>query len=187
MSDDNEDSLDDHEIVDFNEELDARAAQAQEEHDPSEAFGLEMFGPTGRGASPAMGRQSPRDLSRNAATSLGNVGLDETHLKDTTAWDTKVKEPRQQPKVVKAAPRPMVKAKPPRSSKNAELLAKKEAIYDAEVKKLWTMWAKRHGNIPPWYQRKGGTRKRSTRRRGGAYKKRTTRKRMRKHATRRRR
>ena len=30
MSDDNEDSLDDHEIVDFNEELDARAAQAQE-------------------------------------------------------------------------------------------------------------------------------------------------------------
>jgi hypothetical protein len=75
MSDDDEDYFDP-EIINFNEELDARAARAQEEHDPSEAFGLEMFGPTGRG-SPDMDRQSPYQLSRNAAASLRSVGLDD--------------------------------------------------------------------------------------------------------------
>ena len=124
MSDRDEDYFDDPEMLDFDETLEARAAQAQEENDPNEAFGLEMFGPTGRG-SPAMGRQSPYQLSRNAAASLRRVGFeDETHLKDPTAWDTKVKEeepqpkPKPLPKVVKAAPRPMIKAKPRPENRN---------------------------------------------------------------------
>ena len=123
MSDDDDDYLDDPEILDFNENLDARAAEAQEENDSGEAFGVEMFGPTGRG-SPAMGHQSPYQLSRNAAASLRSVGLDESHLKDTKTWDTKVKEeepqpkPKPLPKVVKAAPRPMAKAKPRPENRN---------------------------------------------------------------------
>lgn len=123
MSDDDDDYLDDSEILDFNEKLDARAAEAQEEHDPGEAFGVEMFGPSGRGASPAMGRQSPYQLSRNAAASLRNAGFkDEKHLKDITAWEPQPQpqpqpkpQPKPKPKVVKAA---KAKAKPSQENRN---------------------------------------------------------------------
>jgi len=184
MSDDNEDYLDDSEILDFNENLDARAAQAQEENDPNEAFGLEMFGPTGRGASPAMGRQSPYQLSRNAAASLRSVGLDESHLKDTKTWDTKVKEeepqpkPKPLPKVVKAAPRPMAKAKPLQANRN-QFYDNDKYDRDAQVAadKLWLSMGHpplRH-LVGQEYERmmqerarpqrnKGGTRKRARRR-----------------------
>ena len=182
MSDDNEDYLDDPEILDFNEEV--------EEEEDEEANELKDIG-----------SQLEKDDEY-----FYNLGDKKSALKKSPSpivFEQVAKAP-PRAKAVKGAVKPMTKAKPPqqsrkkyydddddavkpRSSKNAELLANKEAIYDAEVKKLWTMWVKRHGNIPPWYQRKGGTRKRSTRRRGGAYKKRTTRKRMRKHATRRRR
>ena len=181
MSGDDEDYLNDPEIIDFNEELDARAARAQEEHDPSDTFGLEMFGPTGRG-SPAMGRQSPYQLSRNAAASLRSVGLDEKHLKETTAWDTKLNEPqprKQEKAVVKAADRPMVKAKPRPENRNQFSDNDK---YDKDAQdaadKLWL----RLGH-PPLRHRigqqfeklmqqrsrsqrnKGGTRKRNTKKR----------------------
>ena len=184
MSDDNEDYLDDSEILDFNENLGARAAQAQEENDPNEAFGLEMFGPTGRGASPAMGRQSPYQLSRNAAASLRSVGLDESHLKDTKTWDTKVKEeepqpkPKPLPKVVKAAPRPMAKAKPLQANRN-QFYDNDKYDRDAQVAadKLWLSMGHpplRH-LVGQEYERmmqerarpqrnKGGTRKRARRR-----------------------
>jgi len=184
MSDDNDDYLNDPEILDFNENLDARAAQAQEENDPNEAFGLEMFGPTGRGASPAMGRQSPYQLSRNAAASLRSVGLDESHLKDTKTWDTKVKEeepqpkPKPLPKVVKAAPRPMAKAKPLQANRN-QFYDNDKYDRDAQVAadKLWLSMGHpplRH-LVGQEYERmmqerarpqrnKGGTRKRARRR-----------------------
>jgi hypothetical protein len=123
MSDDDEDYLDDPEIIDFNEELEARAARAQEEHDPGEAFGLEMFGPSGRGASPAMGRQSPYQLSRNAAASLRNAGFkDEKHLKDITAWEP---EPEPQPK-----PQPKPKPKAVKAAKAIPLQANRNQFYD---------------------------------------------------------
>jgi len=185
MSDDNEDYLDDSEILDFNENLDARAAQAQEENDPNEAFGLEMFGPTGRGASPAMGRQSPYQLSRNAAASLRSVGLDESHLKDTKTWDTKVKEeepqpkPKPLPKVVKAAPRLMAKAKPLQANRN-QFYDNDKYDRDAQVAadKLWLSMGHpplRH-LVGQEYEKmmqerarpqrnKGGTRKRNTKKR----------------------
>ena len=161
--------------------LDLESPVAEVEEDDGDAFSREMFGPTGRG-SPAMGRQSPYDLSRNANKSLRSVGLDETHLKDTTLWDTKLKEPQLQPQpkpkaVVRAAVRsPMVKAKPPQPPiKNYQINDEKA---EEEADKLWRrlghdplryhlpggqfmyklpngMWAP----IPP----KGGTRKRSTR------------------------
>jgi hypothetical protein len=180
--------LNDPEILDFNENLDARAAQAQEENDPGEAFGLEMFGPTGRG-SPAMGRQSPYQMSRNAAASLRSVGLNESHLKDTKTWDTIVKEPQPQPqpkpqpkplpKVVKAEVRPMSKAKPLQANRN-QFYDNDKYDRDAQVAadKLWL----RMGHLPLRHRvgeeyekmmqerfrpqrNKGGTRKRSTKKR----------------------
>lgn len=159
MSNDNEDYLDDSEILDFNENLDARAAQVQEEHDPSEAFGLEMFGPTGRGASPAMGRQSPRDLSRNADKSLRSVGLDESHLKDTKTWDTKVNEPQPQPQPQpksksKLKPTPKVvkvaKARPPQQYRNQ--YSDNDEKAEEESDKLWRML----GHDPLRYHLPGG-------------------------------
>ena len=79
MSNNDEDYLDDPEILDFNETLEAR--EAAEETDPNEAFRLKMFGPTGKG-SPVMGRQSPYELSRNAAQARRNEGFtDDKYLK----------------------------------------------------------------------------------------------------------
>ena len=181
----NENDFDDTEILDFNETLEARAAA--EENDPNEAFGLKIFGPTGRG-SPAMGRQSPYQLSRNAVASLRSVGLDESHLKDTEAWDTKLKEPRPQPQpqprkqekavVVKAEVRPMVKAKPRPENRN-QFSDNDKYDKDAQVAadKLWL----RMGHLPLRHRvgeefaklvqersrpqrNKGGTRKKNTRR-----------------------
>lgn len=181
-----ENDFDDPEMLDFDETLEARAAA--EETDPNEAFGLKMFGPTGRGASPAMGRQSPYKLSRNAAASLRSVGFDdETHLKNTKAWDTKLNElqmqpqpqPRKQEKVVvKAEVRPMSKAKPRPENRNQFSDNDK---YDKNAQdaadKLWL----RMGHLPLRHRigeefaklvqersrpqrNKGGTRKRNTRR-----------------------
>ena len=182
MSNEDEDYLDDPEILDFDETLEARAAA--EETDPNEAFRLAMFGPTGRG-SPDMDRQSPYQLSRNAAASLRRVGFeDETHLKDSTAWDTKLNEVRPQPQpqprkqekaVVKAEVRPMVKAKPRPENRNQFSDNDK---YDKDAQdaadKLWL----RMGHLPLRHRigqqfekltqersrlqrNKGGTRKRS--------------------------
>jgi hypothetical protein len=78
MSKDDEDYLDDPEILDFNENLDARAAQQMEEGITSPL----MFGRTGRG-SPMMDRQSPYDLSRNAAEARRKEGFkDDKYLKN---------------------------------------------------------------------------------------------------------
>ena len=179
----NENDFDDTEILDFNETLEARAAA--EETDPNEAFGLKIFGPTGRG-SPAMGRQSPYQLSRNAAASLRRVGFeDESHLKDTRAWDTKVKEeepqpkPKPLPKVVKAAPRLMAKAKPLQANRN-QFYDNDKYDRDAQVAadKLWLSMGHpplRH-LVGQEYEKmmqerarpqrnKGGTRKRNTKKR----------------------
>ena len=183
MSERDEDYFDDPEMLDFDETLEARAAA--EETDPNEAFGLKIFGPTGRG-SPAMGRQSPYQLSRNAAASLRSVGFeDESHLKETTAWDTKLKEeepqpkPKPLPKVVKAAPRPMAKATPLQANRN-QFYDNDKYDRDAQVAadKLWLSMGHlplRH-RVGEEYEKmmqerarpqrnKGGTRKRNTRRR----------------------
>jgi hypothetical protein len=80
MSNKYEDYLDDPEMLDFNETLEARAAAVM--NDPNEAFGIKMFGPTGRG-SPVMGRQSPYELTRNAAQARRNEGFtDDNYLKN---------------------------------------------------------------------------------------------------------
>jgi hypothetical protein len=77
MSRDDEDYLDDPEIIDFNENLDARAAQQMEEGEISPL----MFGRTGRG-SPEMDLKEPRVLYRDAAKALRREGMDDSHLKD---------------------------------------------------------------------------------------------------------
>ena len=185
MSKEDEDYFDDPEMLDFDETLEARAVA--EETDPNEAFGLKIFGPTGRG-SPAMGRQSPYQLSRNAAASLRRLGLDESHLKDTTAWDTKLEESQPQPRprpqkqekavVVKAEVRPMVKAKPRPENRN-QFSDNDKYDRDAQVAadKFWLSMGHpplRH-LVGQEYERmmqerarpqrnKGGTRKRSARR-----------------------
>ena len=81
MSDDNDNYLDDQEIVDFNEELDARAAREMEEKEvPTSPL---MFGPSGRG-SPEMELIPPRKLYSDAAKALRSAGMDDSHLKDPT-------------------------------------------------------------------------------------------------------
>jgi len=78
MSKKDEDYLDDPEIVDFNEELDARAARSMEEDEvPTSPL---MFGRTGRG-SPEMDLKTPRVLYRDAAKALRSEGIDDSHLK----------------------------------------------------------------------------------------------------------
>jgi hypothetical protein len=78
MSKDDDDYLDDPEIVDFNEELDARAARSMEEDEiPTSPL---MFGRTGRG-SPEMDLKEPRVLYRDAAKALRREGIDDSHLK----------------------------------------------------------------------------------------------------------
>jgi hypothetical protein len=78
MSKDDDDYLDDPEIVDFNEELDARAARSMEEDEiPTSPL---MFGRTGRG-SPEMDLKTPRVLYRDAAKALRSEGIDDSHLK----------------------------------------------------------------------------------------------------------
>jgi len=78
MSKKDEDYLDDPEIVDFNEELDARAARSMEEEEvPTSPL---MFGRTGRG-SPEMDLKTPRVLYRDAAKALRSEGIDDSHLK----------------------------------------------------------------------------------------------------------
>lgn len=190
-------------------DLDAPNAEEEEEADKGEAFGVEMFGPTGRG-SPAMGHQSPYQLSRNAAASLRRVGFeDETHLKDTTAWEPQA-QPRQKPKVVVRAAAVMVKAKPPQKppqkprppQEYRNQFSDNDEKAQEEADKFWLSMGHlplRH-RVGEEYEKlmqertrpqrnKGGTRKRNTRRsirKRRAYKKRSMRKHMRKHATRRR-
>lgn len=91
MSKKDEDYLDDPEIVDFNEELDARAARSMEEEEvPTSPL---MFGPTGRGTSPEMINKSPYELFRNASQALRNEGIkDDRHMKNTKTWDTRSEE-----------------------------------------------------------------------------------------------
>jgi hypothetical protein len=82
MSKNDEDYLDDPEIIDFNEELDARAAQQMEEGEG--AISPLMFGKLGRG-SPAMDIRTNRALYLDAATALRNAGINnEKHMKDLT-------------------------------------------------------------------------------------------------------
>ena len=187
MSERDEDYFDDPEMLDFDETLEARAAA--EETDPNEAFGLKIFGPTGRG-SPAMGRQSPYQLSRNAAASLRSVGFeDESHLKDTRAWEPQP-QPRQKPKAVKAAK--AAKAKPLQANRN-QFYDNDKYDRDAQVAadKLWLSMGHlplRH-RVGEEYEKmmqervrsqrnKGGTRKRArTRRNKRSTKKRSTKKR----------
>ena len=94
MSKKDEDYLDDPEIVDFNEELDARAARSMEEEEvPASPL---MFGPTGRGTSPEMINKSPYELFRNASQALRNEGIkDDRHMKNTKTWDTRSEEQQQ--------------------------------------------------------------------------------------------
>jgi len=81
MSRDNDNYLDDREIVDFNEELDARVARDMEEDGmPTSPL---MFGRTGRG-SPEMDLKTPRALYSDAAKALRSAGIDDSHLKDPT-------------------------------------------------------------------------------------------------------
>ena len=81
MSKKDDDYLDDREIVDFNEELDARVAQDMEEDGmPTSPL---MFGRTGRG-SPEMDLKEPRKLYSDAAKALRTAGIDDSHLKDPT-------------------------------------------------------------------------------------------------------
>jgi hypothetical protein len=73
--------LDDPEITDFNENLDARAAQQMEEG----AISPLMFGPTGRGLSPEIELRANRKLYSDAAKALRSEGMnDDSHLKDPT-------------------------------------------------------------------------------------------------------
>ena len=82
MSKKDDDYLDDPEIVDFNEELDARAAQSMEEDEiPISPL---MFGPTGRGMSPEMELTATRKLHSDSAKALRREGIDYSHLKDPT-------------------------------------------------------------------------------------------------------
>jgi hypothetical protein len=155
-------------------DLDASNAEEEEEEeeDKGDAFSRKMFGPTGRG-SPAMDRQSPYQLSRNAAASLRNAGFkDEKHLKDITAWEPQA---RQKPKAVVKAAAVMVKAKPSPENRNQ---FSDNSKYDQDAQdaadKLWLSmghlplrhrigqeWMKRMENISVRPQRnKGGTRKR---------------------------
>lgn len=72
MNDDNGNYLDDQEIVDFNEELDARAAREMEEEEvPISPL---MFGPSGRG-SPVMELRPDHMLFRDAAKVRRNEGF----------------------------------------------------------------------------------------------------------------
>jgi len=82
MNRDKRDYLDDAEIIDFNEKIDAREAREMEEEEmPTSPL---MFGPTGRGASPDIELKQPRVLYRDAAKALRNAGIDDSHLKDPT-------------------------------------------------------------------------------------------------------
>ena len=81
MSDDDYKYLDDQEIVDFNEKLDARAARDMEEDGmPTSPL---MFGRIGTG-SPEMELIPPRKLYSDAAKALRIAGIDDSHLKDPT-------------------------------------------------------------------------------------------------------
>jgi hypothetical protein len=72
MNDDNGNYLDDQEIVDFNEELDARAAREMEKEEvPISPL---MFGPSGRG-SPVMELRPDHMLFRDAAKVRRNEGF----------------------------------------------------------------------------------------------------------------
>lgn len=176
----------------YEDDLESPAAEegVEEEEEEGDAFTREMFGPTGRG-SPAMGRQSPRDLSRNADKSLRNVGFkDETHLKDTTAWEPQ-RQPQPQPKskpkskstpkaVVRSAVRtPMVKAKPSQENRNQ---FSDNSKYDQDAQDAADKFWLSMGHLPLRHRvgeeyekmmqerarpqrNKGGTRKRNTRRR----------------------
>ena len=91
MSKKDDDYLDDPEIVDFNEELDARAARDMEEDGmPTSPL---MFGPTGRGLSPKIELRANRKLYSDAAKALRSEGInDDSHLKNTKAWNPKSEE-----------------------------------------------------------------------------------------------
>ena len=82
MSRNDKDYLDDPEIIDFNEKIDAREAEEMEEDEiPTSPL---MFGPSGRG-SPEMDLKEPRVLYRDAAKALRRAGMnDDSHLKDPT-------------------------------------------------------------------------------------------------------
>jgi hypothetical protein len=136
MSNDDEDYLDDPEIVDFNEELDARASQSMEEDEiPTSPL---MFGTIGRG-SPEMDLKTPRVLYRDADKALRSEGInDDSHLKDPTNL---VLNEQQQ--------------------KEAEDAKRFDALIDRMYKGIGKPVARPKTNSS---SKKGGTRKRSSRR-----------------------
>ena len=139
MSEDDHDYLDDPEIVDFNEELDARAAREMEEEEvPTSPL---MFGTIGRG-SPEMDLKQPRVLYRDAAKALRSEGInDDSHLKDPTNL---VLNEQQQ--------------------KEAEDAKRFDALIDRMYKKMQPVARPKtpaNSKLPP---KKGGTRRRSSRR-----------------------
>jgi len=89
MSDDYK-YLDDPEIIDFNQKIEAREALDMEEEEiPTSPL---MFGPTGRG-SPEMELRENRKLYSDSAKALRNEGMnDDSHLKNTKAWNPKSEE-----------------------------------------------------------------------------------------------
>jgi hypothetical protein len=168
--DDDDDYLDDPEIRDFNENLDARAAQQMEEGVISPL----MFGTTGRG-SPEMELLPENKLFRNAAKALRSEGMnDDMHLL----------KPRMVP----------INEQQKKEAEDEKQLDKMLDNMYKEMKKpaKSSVRSMSDSKLSSPTSKKGGTRKRSRRsrsrsRRGGAYKKRTMRKRVRKNATRRRR
>ena len=82
MSRNDKDYLDDAEIIDFNEKIDAREAEEMEEEEvPISPL---MFGPSGRGTSPEMELIPPRKLHSDAAKALRAADFDDSHLRDPT-------------------------------------------------------------------------------------------------------
>lgn len=161
MSRDDEEYLDDPEIVDFNEELDARAARSMEEDEiPISPL---MFGPTGRGMSPEMELTATRKLHSDSAKALRREGIDYSHLEDPTNLalnEQQIEEAEAKEfddmldRMYKRMRKPVKSATRPKNMPNSKL--------------------------PPRSSKKGGTRKRSsTRKRRRSTKKRSTRRRRR--------
>ncbi len=99
MSQDDYDDLynDDVNMLELNQVLPNTGARVEMEEDPmSKAVGDKLYGLDGRG-SPEMRNKSPYELSRNSGKALRNEGIkDSRHLENTKAWDTKTEQERKE-------------------------------------------------------------------------------------------
>ncbi len=88
---------DDVDMLELDENLPNTGARVEIEEDAmSKAVGDKLYGPTGRG-SPKMRNLSPYELSRNSGKALRNEGIkDNRHLKNTKAWDPKSEQERKE-------------------------------------------------------------------------------------------